>query len=54
MRAPVTTAHVDLEREVENLREQLQAVSWLADPEKAERVMRGLELLESLEKRRKE
>ena len=39
----------DLEKKVNDLEEQLRAVSWLADPEKAERIMKGLRLLEELE-----
>jgi len=41
-------------REIKDLREQIEAVSWLADPEKVETVMKGLRLLEQMERKRLE
>ena len=42
----------DLKREVADLREQIKAVSWLADTEKVKTIIKGLRLLEKLERKR--
>ena len=44
-----TSKRADLEREVAELREKVKEVSWLADPERAEAIMRGLRVLDALD-----